>query len=471
MTGSKTYKASTQVLLLSVVFFCCPGLFNALSSIASGLQDATVAFRGNVLVYGFFTVSSVVAAALLPTLAARRSLVLGTLGYVVYALALWNLTTSHSPDTAAALFYTGSGVLGISAGFLWTAQGQMIMSYATPQNQGRYISTFWIIFNLGATSGGLLTCILNWKRDGDEAAMRGNASHATFAAFAVAMTLGSVLAMTRIASLDDVVKADGSRVVVVAEPADSLEAADGSSSARTWKDDARALFAYATSSRDVLCLLPFFVYSNWFYTYHAFFNVSLFNTRTSGLASAFYWMAQMVGALALGRWLDHPGSSPTRTARNTLVMLAVLWNAMWAVGWVVQTSKHLSYASPLGMDVVDDTKSMIGPLVLYTIYGAGDAVGQVWIYWYLSCVCANGREPRIAGFNAGIYKAVQSLSAAFAWWIGSQEVVPVGQLWVNWALCNAAVVGAALSLFRKSGKQDEVELPDNGKYVPVSTPQ
>jgi hypothetical protein len=150
----------------------------------------------------------------------------------------------------------------------------------------------------------------------------------------------------------------------------------------------------------------------------------------------------------------------------------VLWNAMWAVGWVVQTSKHLSYASPLGMDVVDDTKSMIGPLVLYTIYGAGDAVGQVWIYWYLSCVCANGREPRIAGFNAGIYKAVQSLSTTFAWWIGSQEVVPVGQLWVNWALCNAAVVGAALSLFRKSDKQDEMALMRSstlGHYQSVHT--
>lgn len=47
-------------------------------------------------------------------------------------------------------------LLGVCAGLLWTAQGAIMMSYPTEDLKGRYISWFWMIFNLGAVIGGLV---------------------------------------------------------------------------------------------------------------------------------------------------------------------------------------------------------------------------------------------------------------------------------------------------------------------------
>jgi hypothetical protein len=39
---------------------------------------------------------------------------------------------------------------------LWTAQGAVMMGYPNEHEKGRYISIFWVIFNLGGVIGGLV---------------------------------------------------------------------------------------------------------------------------------------------------------------------------------------------------------------------------------------------------------------------------------------------------------------------------
>lgn len=51
-------------------------------------------------------------------------------------------------------FVIASGaVLGLCAGLLWTAQGSLMLSYATESQKGVFIGIFWGIFNLGAVVG------------------------------------------------------------------------------------------------------------------------------------------------------------------------------------------------------------------------------------------------------------------------------------------------------------------------------
>lgn len=54
---------------------------------------------------------------------------------------------------AGAFVVASGGVLGICAGLLWTAQGSLMLSYATEDQKGRFIAIFWGIFNLGAVVG------------------------------------------------------------------------------------------------------------------------------------------------------------------------------------------------------------------------------------------------------------------------------------------------------------------------------
>ncbi|GLD92893.1 hypothetical protein PINS_up001472 [Pythium insidiosum] len=451
-----SHAAYTQIVLLSVVCFCCPGLFNALSSFASGLDDPTLAFNGNVVIYLCFTASSAVAAACVVALGVPRALTLGTLGYLLYTASLWFLQTrgitggDAADDTARVIFFMACAALGASAGLLWTAQGQMIMSYATHCNQGRYLSTFWIIFNLGATSGGVLTFCLNYNSPTtrDPGNTKRSVAPATFLAFMLLTAVGTAIAALLIVPPCDVVKEDGERVTQATNTS-HVQHNEDDDAALSWWRHMQALAHYVASHAEIALLFPCFVYSNWFYTYHSFFNVATFNARSGGLASACYWAAQMLSAHYLGRALDHAAATngPLVIAKRSLLGLAALWNVMWAWGWYVQqTELGLSYAAPLGLDLVRDAARLRGPLLLYVVYGAGDAVGQVWIYWFLSSVCASGKNVRVAGYHAGLYKAIQALSAAVSWYLGATQLAPSRQLEINWLLANLAVTGAWLSL-------------------------
>jgi MFS family permease len=70
-------------------------------------------------------------------------------------------STGKSPsiDRSILGFIIFAGaLLGACAGLLWTAQGAIMMSYPSEDMKGRYISWFWMIFNLGAVIGGLVGC-------------------------------------------------------------------------------------------------------------------------------------------------------------------------------------------------------------------------------------------------------------------------------------------------------------------------
>jgi hypothetical protein len=467
----KRRSASVQLLVVSCICFCCPGLFNALTSFASGLADPTVAYWGNVVVYLSFASCSFLVAARVKNI--QVALLLGTAGYVCYAAALFNL---QSPVFGAALqvFYVACAVLGVSAGFLWTAQGRMVMSYATPENQGSYLSTFWIIFNLGAASGGILSFILNFSNVKTTAAgekMSEHCSGAMYAAFVATMSIGVLLALVGIVDSKEVVRGDGSA------PSDNfLEDASN----ETWWAALQLQFSGTATKelRALVFLLPLFAYSNWFYAYHSFFNVAAFDVRTSGLASSFYWLAQMGAAYTIGRALDDQvrkrssvlqlstsgfcserqrelNSVVADIAVRSLLAFALLANVTWAIGWYLQSSLGLQYDTTLGLDFAADMTSVLPPFLLYVVYGWNDALCQVWIYWYMGSLA--DRDATACGHFAGVYKGVQAISAAMSWQIGAMKTDPETQLFVNWLLCNVAMLGAFISVGSFRGTADGTE--------------
>jgi MFS family permease len=54
---------------------------------------------------------------------------------------------------AGAFVIAAGAILGICAGLLWTAQGSLMLAYATENQKGGFIGIFWGIFNLGAVVG------------------------------------------------------------------------------------------------------------------------------------------------------------------------------------------------------------------------------------------------------------------------------------------------------------------------------
>jgi MFS family permease len=156
--GAEYWYASPQVQLfmVSMVCFLCPGMFNALNGLGGGGQVShDAASDANTALYSTFAVVGFFAGTFANRLGIRLTLSIGGLGYCIYAASF--LSYSHTTNYGFVIF--AGAFLGVCAGLLWTAQGAIMMSYPPEGSKGRYISWFWMIFNLGAVIGSLVSIL------------------------------------------------------------------------------------------------------------------------------------------------------------------------------------------------------------------------------------------------------------------------------------------------------------------------
>jgi MFS family permease len=152
----ETWYASpiVQLVLVALVCFLCPGMYNALSGMGgSGLSDPKTADNANTALYSTFAVVAFFAGTFTNRLGIRVSLSLGGLGYCIYVASF--LCYKHTSNAGFAIF--AGALLGVCAGLLWSAQGAIMMSYPPERLKGRYIAVFWMIFNLGGVIGSLVS--------------------------------------------------------------------------------------------------------------------------------------------------------------------------------------------------------------------------------------------------------------------------------------------------------------------------
>lgn len=144
----------TQLVLVALVCFLCPGMFNALSGLGgAGFSNPNDNNNAITALYSTFAVVGFFAGTFANRLGIRLTLGIGGMGYCVYAGAL---LCYKEKQNAVFLIFSGA-FLGICAGLLWCAQGAIMMAYPPEHSKGKYISWFWMIFNLGAVLGSLVS--------------------------------------------------------------------------------------------------------------------------------------------------------------------------------------------------------------------------------------------------------------------------------------------------------------------------
>lgn len=156
--GMDLWYASPQIQLLMISFVCflCPGMFNALGGLGGGglgREHHTVQDNTNVALYATFAGVGFFAGTITNRLGLRPALAIGGVGYCIYSAAF--LCFKHTENKGFVIF--SGALLGVCAGLLWCAQGAIMMSYPPEENKGRYISVFWIIFNLGGVIGSIVS--------------------------------------------------------------------------------------------------------------------------------------------------------------------------------------------------------------------------------------------------------------------------------------------------------------------------
>ncbi len=147
----------SQLAIVAFVCFLCPGMFNAVSGLgAAGQVDTYDINNATTAIYATFSVVGFFAGSIANRIGLRLTLGLGGFGYFLYIASI--LSYNHNQN-AGFLIFAGA-ILGVCAGMLWTAQGAVMMGYPPEQSKGKYISWFWMIFNLGAVLGSLVSLLL-----------------------------------------------------------------------------------------------------------------------------------------------------------------------------------------------------------------------------------------------------------------------------------------------------------------------
>ncbi|KAF9205428.1 hypothetical protein BGZ59_000488 [Podila verticillata] len=394
----------TQIIILGFVCFCCPGMFNALQGTGSyGLdpKDSDVGNRAGTALSCVFAFSSLFAGALFNILGHRVLLILGGLTYALYIGSFLAYQHIHS----IVFVVISSCLLGIGAGWLWCAQGAIMMGYPPEGEKGRFFSIFWAIFNCGGVLGNVIPLALQWNNP-----TATSASESAYIAYMVIMVLGAFLTILLLPT-SKVFRKDGSNVVKVrySSPISEL----------------KSVFALFKDWR-MLALIPMFFASNWVYTYQfTAVNGVNFNARSRYMNSSWYWLAQIIASIAYGAFLDKKEwSRPTR-AKYGLILLTAVLAATWAGGVAFQTTYgpvHNIWSDTdknfvkdpsdfHSIDLVNNTGEYIGPFFLYFFYGVSDAMYQGYSYWLMGALT---NDTNMAARYAGFYKFIQNLGGILA---------------------------------------------------------
>ncbi|KAJ3295521.1 hypothetical protein HDU79_009034 [Rhizoclosmatium sp. JEL0117] len=167
---SSLYDAKTQVILVGIICFLCPGMFNALNSLQQETEEVKkLKSLQTGILYAFFAVFSLVAGGLNNILGPRVLLAFASSTYALFqasklSIHLQDLAdmksgqrqSTNTIDGTRGFVYGAGALLGIGAGCLWAAQGAIVMTYPTDNRRGTYFAYFWIIFNLGAVIGSMI---------------------------------------------------------------------------------------------------------------------------------------------------------------------------------------------------------------------------------------------------------------------------------------------------------------------------
>lgn len=444
-----------QIVFVAFVCFLCPGMFNAVNGLgAGGVAKPYDINRANIGVYATFSIVGFFGGSVANTIGLRPTLAFGGIGYFIYVIAL--LVYKHT-ENAGFLIFSGC-LLGLCAGLLWTAQGAIMMAYPLERQKGRFVAVFWFIFNLGAVIGALVPLGQNIH---SKAA--GAVNDGTYIAFIILMFIGFIITFV-LCNPHFVERKDGSRVILMKNP--------------TWKSEFLGLLETLKTDWYIVFLFPFFIASNWFYTYHfQDVNLPMFNVRTRSLNNVLYWMMQMVGALVFGYALDYDKISRSMRAKLCLGTLLAITLAIWGGGYSFQsgyTRESTDLELNPDFEPLDWTDSgYIGPMFLYMFYGFYDAAYQTCAYWYVSSsipfsrssitnsyhrimgsLTNNGRK--LANF-AGFYKGIQSAGSAITPAIDNAKVPYMTEFASTWGLLAASIVFAAPVVWLKVTDSTAVE--------------
>ncbi|KAF8639403.1 hypothetical protein AX17_001528 [Amanita inopinata Kibby_2008] len=439
---------ATQVAMLGFICFMCPGLFNALNGLGGGGQvDGTTGANSNSALYATFAGAAFFAGSINNKLGARLTLLLGSTGYALYVGSY--LALNIHPITGRGFVIAAGAILGICAGLLWTAQGSLMMAYPTEAQKGRYISIFWSIFNLGGVVGAAVALGQNVHSKANQV------NNGTYIGFLVLTTIGVIIPML-MADPEKMIRTDGTKVTIPRQP--------------SWKSEIYGLYVALKTDRMIVLLFPMFFASNWFYTWQFNeYNGVLFDISARSLNNIVYWVAQIIGSVAIGFMLDQ---KKLRRRVRAFTGVAILMAMVFVVHiWAYFYQKHYTRESVKQKERIHiGEPAYVGRIFLYIFCGLLDAMWQTTAYWLMG---AMSNDPAKLAHFAGFYKSIQSAGAAGVWRADGIGLPFMNIFISTWVLLTAGLVIALPMIHYRVKEHTDFEdetlarMDEHGQVLPA----
>ncbi|KAG7090640.1 hypothetical protein E1B28_009742 [Marasmius oreades] len=411
------YHPLTQIIMLGIVCFMCPGLFNAINGLgAAGRLDPTTSSNSNTALYSTFGVAAFFAGSINNVLGSKLTLLLGSFGYCIYIGSY--LTLKLHPNASGFVIAAGT-ILGACAGMLWSAQGSLMLSYPTEKEKGRYIAVFWTIFNLGSVVGAAISFGENFH------SLSNDVNTGTYIAFLVLTAIG-ISVPTLMVSPEKIIRTDGTKVNIPLHP--------------SWKTQIYGLWVALKTDPLIVLLFPMFFASNWFYTWQFnMYNWALFNIRARSLNNLVYWVSQIIGSILISFLLDRTSlSRRVRAFSSWAILFAMIFvTHTWAYFYQKEYTRETYAGDMTKMDIYD--KGYIPRVCLYVLFGILDAMWQTTAYWIMG---AMSNDPAKLAYFAGFYKSLQSAGAAGVWRADAVQLPYMGIFISTWVLLVAGLLFA-----------------------------
>ncbi|RFU23713.1 hypothetical protein B7463_g12625, partial [Scytalidium lignicola] len=285
-----------QVIIVGLVSFMNPGIWNALNSLGAGGEETPFLVNAaNAITFGIMIIGCTLGGVIANKIGLKWALVLGTLGYPFYSASLY--TNNRFGVKWFVLF--GAVTCGLSASMLWASEAAIALGYPEHKKRGRYVGIWLGIRGCGSLIGGAINLALNVKDS-----KTGKVGYTTYLVLISIQCCGLPLALL-LSPPERVIRDDGTQVPRIKNT--------------TWLTEGKAIWKLLRSRR-ILLLIPVFIVGNWGSVYTGNYFATFFSVRSRALGSFLTAIAGISGDLLTGLALDYKPWSRSLRAKVIWVL-------------------------------------------------------------------------------------------------------------------------------------------------------
>ncbi|KAK4125176.1 MFS general substrate transporter [Parathielavia appendiculata] len=310
-----------NVILVGLISFTQPGIWNALNNTGAGGQQEPYLVNGsNSLTFGIMVFGCTIFGIVANRIGVKKVLIIGTLGYAPYSASLY---VNNRYGTEWFVLF-GGATCGIAASALWASEGAIALGYGDVKDRGKFTGIWLGLRELGQLIGSSIQLSLNVSTSS-----RGKVGYTTYLVLIALQCLGLPLALL-VSPPEKVIHSDGRRGRVVAK--DTTIKAELS---KTWK---------LIKRKQMFLLIPILVGFNFNGTYLGIYMTKYFSVRARTLGSLVSGIAATFANIFWGWFYDLKYFSRPTLAKICWLFFVITMLASF--GWQVSNEKLYGDSNP-----------------------------------------------------------------------------------------------------------------------------